>query len=325
MSAVRPISAVLHALPRVGTPRMPFAPRGLAAIAAVTLCATLSGCGLTYMVGKAAVTVPGDLAARGNHAAASSAMERGDVDAAIGLLSDTRFNMVDKAQVRGRPGWSGVYYQAATLVARANDDGRQIDDEVLLTSYQILARDYDYAVAARYLALARPLVVKRYGPRSMELLELVLDDRLILLSYFKAGGAINQYGTLGEVTLMDMLDARARPNKLSLSYDPDLLLSFPMRLSREDRELFFEMGRFTLLPRSQWHDPAAFKRVLATQEYLWWLEEWRSFSVYWRLTRALNEFNAPASVCWARSAGYKVIPHASAKPAEVDPPGCLSR
>ena len=325
MSSFRSIFAASFGSPRLDALRLPFTSRGVALISAGALCAALSGCGLTYGVGKAMVTIPGDFAAMGNHAAASNAMDRGDVDAAIGLLSDTRFNKVDKAQVRGRPGWSGVYYQAATLVARAHDDGRAIDDDVLLSAYQILARDYDYAVAARYLTLARPLVVKRYGPRSMELLELVLDDRLILLSYFKAGGAINQHGTLGEVTLMDMLDARARPNKLSLSYDPDLLLSFPMRLSREDRELFFEMGRFSLLPRSQWHDPAAFKRVLATEEYLWWLEEWRSFSVYWRLTRALNEFNAPASVCWARSAGYKVIPHASAKAAEVDPPGCLQR
>lgn len=325
MLSFRSILAAFRILSRVDAWRPPFAARGVALVSAGALCALLSGCGLTYMVGKAAVTVPGDLAARGNHAAASKAMDRGDVDAAIGLLSDTRFNMVDKAQIRGRPGWGEVYYKAAALVDRAHNDGRVIDDEVLLTAYQILARDYDYTVAARYLTLARPLVVKRHGPRSMELLELVLDDRLILTSYFKAGGAIDLYGTLNEITMMDMVDARSRRPASKLSYDPELLLAFPMRLSREDRELFFEMGRFALLPRAQWHDPAAFKRVLATDEYLWWLEEWRSFNVYWRLTRALNEFNAPASVCWARAAGYKVIPHASATPAEVDPPGCLQR
>ncbi|MBU4612686.1 hypothetical protein IMZ29_19700 [Achromobacter sp. GG226] len=233
-------------------------------------------------------------------------MANNDVDAAIGLLSGTRFQNAPRREVQGGPSWAEITGKAATLVARAHDTGHAIDDEVLLTAYTLLARDDDYTAAARYNALARPLATKLHGARSRQMLDLVLDDRLLILSYLKAGGAIDFRGTDVVIDIFDMTGVRNGRPRASLAYDPELFAAFPLRLSRADRELLFEMGRFTLLPRAQWHDPAALRRAIASDDYLLWMDG--SPNLYWHITHAVNALQAPEAVAWARRAGYKVTP-----------------
>jgi hypothetical protein len=269
--------------------------------------------------------VPGDIAALHNHAAAARAMERNDVDAAIDLVSGRRFNNVDWREVKGGPSWSTIQHKSAALVIQAHDTGRQVDDEVLLKAYKIMADSYDLETAARYLELARPLVVKLSGMRSRPYVELALDNNLIMLSYFRAGGRLNLAGTNLRVRLSDITAERAgRRSSVPPAYDPELLIAFPARLPPEDRELFFELGRFPLLPRAQWHDQAALKRAFGDEAYLWWLDEWRSLDIYWRLSDAVTAQALSGAICHARGAGFKVIPPTSLPPEEVEPPGCLA-
>lgn len=299
--------------------------RLLLASLALAPLAGLGGCGLVAMTGKAIATIPGDFNALGTHAAAARAMERNDVDAAIGLLAGTRY-IGDRREVKGGPTWGQIYWRAATLVAQAHEAGRAIDDAALLSAYRILARGADLAESVRYLALARPLVARQYGEKSPQVLELALDDRAIMLEYFRAGGALNLRGTDLRVSLSGMLDAPGKRTSVPLAYDPALLAAFPLRLSPADRELLFELNRLSLLPRAQWHDPAALKRMMATEEYLWWLDGPRSSGhLYWQLSRAVNEMSTAPMICAARAAGFDVRPGINYGPEEITPPGCLSR
>lgn len=252
-------------------------------------------------------------------------MKRNDVDAAIGMLDGTRFGN-SRQEVSGGPTWGALQWHAATLVVQAHDAGRPINDDVMLTAYQTLARNYDLIEASRYVALSRPLIVRKFGEKSPKILELALDDNVLMLAYFRAGGWLNLDGTATQIDTMYINDARDRYAGMPMAYDFDLLVSFPLRLSHEDRELFFELNRLTLLPRDQWHDVAALKRMMRDDEYLWWLGENRApGALFWQLGRALNGQFAMGAICRARAAGFDVRPAKHAPPDKVNPPECLAK
>lgn len=277
------------------------------------------------MTGKAAISVPGQFATLGNHASATSAMKRNDVDAAIGLLDGTRFGN-SRQEVSGGPRWGALQWHAATLVVQAHDAGRPINDDVMLTAYQTLARSYDLIEASRYVELSRSLIVRKFGEKSPAILKLALDDNVLMLAYFRAGGQLNLDGTTIQIDTMYINDAHDRYAGTPMAYDFDLLVGFPLRLSREDRELFFELNRLTLLPRDQWHDVAALKRMMRDDEYLRWLHEKNRApgAIFWRLSRALNAQLSMRAICHARAAGFDVRPAKNAPPDKVNPPQCLA-
>lgn len=268
------------------------------------LVGTLSGCitgAILYGAGKAAVETPGDIATLVNHSSAKKAMERNDVDGAIRILSS---NHKRRKDVSGGPSWGELNLKAATLVVQAHDQGRNIDDKVLLRAYQLLERDDDLIKAVHYQELSSPLVAKTYGEKSTEMLELAMDNRAMLLSYLRAGGWIDLNRSL-DVGIMDIIDAREkRAGVRMLGYDQELLIGFPLRLSRSNRELFFERNKMTLLPQEQWHDEAALKSMMLTDDYLFWLEDhywtsdgthvtrWRTpTAIYSKLAQSIGWFN----------------------------------
>ncbi|MCY1309250.1 hypothetical protein D9M70_593270 [compost metagenome] len=120
---------------------------------------------------------------------------------------------------------------------------------------------------------------------------------------------------------MDIIDAREkRPGVRVLGYDPDLLISFPLRLSRADRELFFQRNKMTLLPQDKWHDEAALKRMMLTKDYLFWLSDgvWSPegkyvyqvrtpAALYGRLGTAIKMFNGrDEEIKRAQAEGFNV-------------------
>lgn len=264
----------------------------VALMAMLLVIGTLSGCiagAILYGTGKAAIELPGDIATLTNHSSAKKAMERNDVGGAIRILSRSHNQ---RKEISGGPSWGELNWKAAILVVQAHDQGHDIDDKALLRAYQVLSQDDDLISAVHFQELSGPLVAKTYGNKSTEVLKLAMDQKAILLAYLRAGGWVDLNRSL-DVSTMVIIDARQkRPGVRMLGYEPDLLISFPLRLSRTNRELFFERNNMTLLPRGQWHDEVALKSMMLTDDYLFWLEDhyWASNGTHvtrWRTPAAI--------------------------------------
>lgn len=263
-------------------------------------CLGMSGC-FAY---RSAANLPRDVAILGDHARARSAMARGELSAAEGLLTSEKYRHRSR-EVAGMS-WGELLGQAVETVLAAHARGETVAPEALFQAYMVGAHHDDLPTALDYMTRAQTLLdsvtLREPDQKRRNLVEQRVPS-LILYRYLESGGQIDWTSEIEQGYYE--LYFRAPPPGPG-AHDPRDFYRFLEYLTLEDRTWLFEnVPMRAHLDADIWRDDARLHAFSRTLKYY----EWYAHSGFeGRLDHALNWMRDTAHICAARQRGYNVVP-----------------
>ncbi len=293
---------------------MPLLPR----LTLLLLCTSLGSCFLFEPI----VTFPGELVLHNSHARAEAALARGDLDAAEGFITGTRYRHRSN-QIPG-PSLAELHAQAAQILLAAHARGQAVEPEALYRAHMVAAEGHDPGAALEQLEQAQQLLDSGVLTQPEDKRQEIFWQRfptLLLYRYLESGGLIDWQSNIGMGLSYLRFPAR---EPLPGEPDPRDFYRFPGYLTPADREwLFARLPLRQPLDEAIWRDEARLQAFIRSTDYYGWYEA-NGFD--WLLSTHLNALQGPEQTCIARRRGYRVqVPAQWDLDNAVDPQTCRRR